>query len=148
MIFVGSTGVGKKVMAAAAETLTPVVLELGGKDPIIICDDADIDHVIISMVKRWLRVLNDTTRRPINSFLSWSALPFPILHGGVAARSSHQLRCWPSLCQSHGVLDVLWDHYSVVMILHSSAKQAWLLAGVCHCPQGHLYQQRSELCRL
>lgn len=45
LIFVGSTGVGKKVMAAAAETLTPVVLELGGKDPIIICGDADIDHV-------------------------------------------------------------------------------------------------------
>ena len=45
LIFVGSTGVGKKVMAAAADTLTPVVLELGGKDPIIICDDADLDHV-------------------------------------------------------------------------------------------------------
>ncbi len=30
VIFVGSTAVGKKVMAAAAENLTPVVLELGG----------------------------------------------------------------------------------------------------------------------
>lgn len=52
LIFVGSTGVGKKVMAAAAETLTPVVLELGGKDPIIICEDADIDHV--SSPPAWL----------------------------------------------------------------------------------------------
>lgn len=47
VIFVGSTEVGRKVMAAAADSLTPVVLELGGKDPIIICSDADIDHVSI-----------------------------------------------------------------------------------------------------
>ena len=45
LVFVGSTAVGRKVMAAAAETLTPVVLELGGKDPVIICGDADLDHV-------------------------------------------------------------------------------------------------------
>ena len=44
IFFTGSPGNGKKVMAAAAETLTPVVLELGGKDPIIICDDADLDQ--------------------------------------------------------------------------------------------------------
>lgn len=51
VIFVGSTAVGKKVMVAAAEKLTPVVLELGGKDPIIICDDADLDHVSLSHVR-------------------------------------------------------------------------------------------------
>jgi acyl-CoA reductase-like NAD-dependent aldehyde dehydrogenase len=31
---------------AASETLTPVVLELGGKDPMIICDDADLDQAV------------------------------------------------------------------------------------------------------
>eukprot|EP00429_Kryptoperidinium_foliaceum_P008576 CAMPEP_0176024844 /NCGR_PEP_ID=MMETSP0120_2-20121206/12146_1 /TAXON_ID=160619 /ORGANISM="Kryptoperidinium foliaceum, Strain CCMP 1326" /LENGTH=635 /DNA_ID=CAMNT_0017358025 /DNA_START=1 /DNA_END=1908 /DNA_ORIENTATION=- len=41
VIFVGSVGVGKKVMEAASKTLTPVILELGGKDPFIVCDDAD-----------------------------------------------------------------------------------------------------------
>jgi acyl-CoA reductase-like NAD-dependent aldehyde dehydrogenase len=45
LIFVGSDVVGKKVMAAASETLTPVVLELGGKDAVIVCDDADVDSV-------------------------------------------------------------------------------------------------------
>jgi len=40
--FTGSVRTGKRVMAAAAETLTPVLLELGGKDPLIVCEDADV----------------------------------------------------------------------------------------------------------
>lgn len=44
--FIGSPGVGKLVMRKASETLTPVVLELGGKDPAIILEDADLDQVI------------------------------------------------------------------------------------------------------
>src|SRR5205823_3905076 len=36
--FTGSVATGKKVMAKAAETLTPVTLELGGKDPMIVLD--------------------------------------------------------------------------------------------------------------
>jgi acyl-CoA reductase-like NAD-dependent aldehyde dehydrogenase len=42
--FTGSDRTGRKVMARAAETLTPVSLELGGKDPMIVLDDADIDR--------------------------------------------------------------------------------------------------------
>lgn len=41
--FTGSTATGKKVMAACAETLTPVVIEAGGKDSVIVDADADID---------------------------------------------------------------------------------------------------------
>ncbi|MDQ4071488.1 MAG: aldehyde dehydrogenase family protein, partial [Actinomycetota bacterium] len=44
MHFTGSTEVGRKVMARAAETLTPVTLELGGKDPMIVCADADLER--------------------------------------------------------------------------------------------------------
>ena len=40
--FTGSVRTGKRVMAAAADTLTPVLLELGGKDPMIVCEDADL----------------------------------------------------------------------------------------------------------
>jgi acyl-CoA reductase-like NAD-dependent aldehyde dehydrogenase len=44
VMFTGSTKTGKKVMERAAQTLTPVSLELGGKDPMIVLDDADIDR--------------------------------------------------------------------------------------------------------
>lgn len=40
--FTGSTRTGKRVMAQCAETLTPVVLECGGKDPVIVAGDADL----------------------------------------------------------------------------------------------------------
>ncbi|HEV7558567.1 MAG TPA: aldehyde dehydrogenase family protein, partial [Kofleriaceae bacterium] len=40
--FTGSAATGKRVMAAASERLTPVLLELGGKDPMIVGDDADL----------------------------------------------------------------------------------------------------------
>jgi acyl-CoA reductase-like NAD-dependent aldehyde dehydrogenase len=43
VMFTGSVATGKKIAAAAAETLTPVVLELGGKDPMIVCRDADLE---------------------------------------------------------------------------------------------------------
>jgi acyl-CoA reductase-like NAD-dependent aldehyde dehydrogenase len=41
--FTGSTATGKKIMAACAETLTPVLMECGGKDALIVDADADVD---------------------------------------------------------------------------------------------------------
>ncbi|MDR3662264.1 MAG: aldehyde dehydrogenase family protein [Mycobacterium sp.] len=43
IMFTGGTEIGKKIMAAAAPHLTPVTLELGGKSPVIVAADADID---------------------------------------------------------------------------------------------------------
>lgn len=43
VMFTGSVATGKKILAAAAENMTPVVLELGGKDPMIVFDDANIE---------------------------------------------------------------------------------------------------------
>lgn len=44
--FTGSTAVGKEVMKAAAENVTDVTLELGGKSPVVIFPDADIDRAV------------------------------------------------------------------------------------------------------
>ncbi len=42
LLFTGSTGVGRHIMRAAAENLTPVTLELGGKSPTVIARDVDL----------------------------------------------------------------------------------------------------------
>ena len=43
LVFTGSVATGKRIAAAAAERLLPVVLELGGKDPMLVLDDADVE---------------------------------------------------------------------------------------------------------
>lgn len=42
----GSVPTGKAIMAAAADTLKAVTLELGGKSPLLIFEDADLDHAV------------------------------------------------------------------------------------------------------
>lgn len=47
LAFTGSTSTGKIVLELAARSnLKPVTLELGGKSPIIVCEDADIDLAV------------------------------------------------------------------------------------------------------
>lgn len=44
IMFTGSVNTGKRVAEAAAKHLTPVVLELGGKDPMVVLEDADLEN--------------------------------------------------------------------------------------------------------
>jgi acyl-CoA reductase-like NAD-dependent aldehyde dehydrogenase len=43
LVFTGSVTTGKRIAATAADRLLPVVLELGGKDPMLVLDDANVD---------------------------------------------------------------------------------------------------------
>lgn len=49
--FTGSTQVGRRIMAAAAEGLKPVTLELGGKSAAVLLEDADLDAAIPAVVR-------------------------------------------------------------------------------------------------
>jgi coniferyl-aldehyde dehydrogenase len=49
LIFTGSTSIGREVMKAAAENLTPVTLELGGKSPAIVCADYSLEKAARSI---------------------------------------------------------------------------------------------------
>lgn len=56
VVFTGSVRTGRKVAAAAAEALIPAGLELGGKDPAIVLDDADLERTARGLV--WGALLN------------------------------------------------------------------------------------------
>jgi acyl-CoA reductase-like NAD-dependent aldehyde dehydrogenase len=56
LLFTGSTAVGRHVMRAAAENLTPVTLELGGKSPAIIGDDYPLERAVERIV--WGKLIN------------------------------------------------------------------------------------------
>jgi succinate-semialdehyde dehydrogenase/glutarate-semialdehyde dehydrogenase len=56
VVFTGSVATGKRVAQAAAARLLPVVLELGGKDPMIVLEDADVD--VASSAAVWGAFMN------------------------------------------------------------------------------------------
>jgi len=56
VIFTGSVATGKRVAQAAVARLLPVVLELGGKDPMIVLEDADVD--VASSAAVWGAFMN------------------------------------------------------------------------------------------
>jgi succinate-semialdehyde dehydrogenase/glutarate-semialdehyde dehydrogenase len=56
VMFTGSVDIGKRIMELASRNLTNVVLELGGKDPMIVCADADLERAARGAV--WAAFMN------------------------------------------------------------------------------------------
>lgn len=56
LVFTGSVATGKRIAAAASQRLLPVVLELGGKDPMIVFEDANLD--VASSAAVWGAFMN------------------------------------------------------------------------------------------
>ena len=101
IFFTGSPTLGKKVMAAAAKNLTPVVLELGGKSPCIVDKDADIK--ITAQRLAWGKTLNagQTCIAPdyllihesrIDEFVAEFGKAVKRLHGDKIKESRHYVR--------------------------------------------------------
>ncbi|MGW0037000.1 aldehyde dehydrogenase family protein [Gordonia sp. NPDC003376] len=83
-VFTGGTEVGKKIMAGAAPTLTPVTLELGGKSPVIVASDANVE--VAARRIAWVKLLN--------SGQTCIAPDYVLVHRDVADRLVDQLvRC-------------------------------------------------------
>lgn len=58
--FTGSVGVGKQIQTAAAKNIVPVTLELGGKSPQLVFDDADIDAALPFLVNAGIQNAGQT----------------------------------------------------------------------------------------
>jgi acyl-CoA reductase-like NAD-dependent aldehyde dehydrogenase len=56
LVFTGSPNTARKISAAAAVNLTPMTMELGGKDAAIVLEDADLDRTAMALV--WAGMLN------------------------------------------------------------------------------------------
>jgi len=86
VFFTGSTRVGREVMAAAARHLTPVTLELGGKNPVIV--DAGASLAIAARRIVWGKFLNAGQTCAAPDFVAVHRSEYPALVGALI----HELR--------------------------------------------------------
>jgi coniferyl-aldehyde dehydrogenase len=88
LFFTGSTRVGRLVMRAASENLTPVTLELGGKSPAVVGPDADLDHAALRIMQGKLFSAGQTCIAP-----DYAVVPADKHDAFVAAcrRAAHRL---------------------------------------------------------
>ncbi len=75
LLFTGSTQTGRRVLRAAADTLTPVVLELGGKSPAIVDASADLKQAAADIVAGKLLNAGQTCVAPDYVLLPRAAVP-------------------------------------------------------------------------
>ena len=122
LLFTGSTAVGKLVMAAAAQNLTPVTLELGGKCPAVIAPDYPIEHAAdriafgkcfnggqTCVAPDYVLVPREKRDAFVDAYLASLARRFPDLGTDadytttINARQAERLRGWLADAQQRGV---------------------------------------------
>lgn len=67
--FTGSTAVGRQLTTLAAQSMTPVLMELGGHAPVIVCEDADVKAAAISGAIRKMRNAGQVCTSPTRFFV-------------------------------------------------------------------------------
>ena len=92
LLFTGSARVGRKVMAAAAETLTPVILELGGKSPVVVDEGADLTAAPTSIIPAKLLNAGQTCVAP-----DYVLVPRPRFEAMVTALREAAARLYPDV---------------------------------------------------
>ncbi len=67
--FTGSTGVGRHLTGLASQHMTPVLMELGGHAPVIVCEDTDVDAAAVSSAIRAMRNAGQVCTSPTRFFV-------------------------------------------------------------------------------
>lgn len=118
LFFTGSTAIGRMVMQAAAENLTPVTLELGGKSPCIVDDDASLRRAVKSIVYGKLLNAGQTCIAP-----DYVLLPERRLEAFVRLATRTVKNFYPTLANNPDYTSIVDDrHYRRVAQYVAEAK--------------------------
>jgi coniferyl-aldehyde dehydrogenase len=118
LLFTGSTRVGRAVMRAAAENLTPVTLELGGKSPVLVGPD-------FPLARAAERIL---IGKMLNAGQTCIAPDYVLLPAGATGRFVEAARevvsaCYPRLAANHDYTTIVNDaHFARLMALVNDAR--------------------------
>ncbi len=118
LLYTGSTAVGRRIMLAAAENLTPVTLELGGKSPCILGEDAALPSAVESIVYGKLVNAGQTCIAP-----DYVLLPERMLDEFVGLTTATVQKFYPTLAANPDYSSIVNDrHYQRVAGYVAEAK--------------------------
>ena len=118
LMFTGSTAVGRHLMRAAADKLTPVTLELGGKSPVIVSDACDLAEAAERVMAVKLRNAGQICLAPDYAFVPAGSARAFAQHCLVAAR-----RLYPDGLESVDYTSIINDaHFSRLERLVADAR--------------------------
>lgn len=118
LLFTGSSQVGKKIMEAASQHLTPVTLELGGKSPAIICESVNEAHLLRLLMGKCFNA-GQTCIAPDYVLIDSKVLS--ILQSRLEAAFS---KCYPKGVTSNSYSSIISDtHFNRLMSLLNDAKR-------------------------
>jgi coniferyl-aldehyde dehydrogenase len=119
LFFTGSTAVGRKIALAAADNLTPVTLELGGKSPALVHADADIDALAPRLVAGKLLNAGQTCIAP-----DYVLVPADRVDALCAALAASVAALYPTLEASPDYTSIVNDrHYARLVALIDDASR-------------------------
>ncbi|MCC6870306.1 MAG: coniferyl aldehyde dehydrogenase [Burkholderiales bacterium] len=107
LFFTGSTAVGRAVALAAAENLTPVTLELGGKSPALVAPDADLAKAAPRIASGKLLNAGQTCIAP-----DYALVPRGREDAFVAALSAAATRLYPSFVGNRDYTSIVSDRHA------------------------------------
>ena len=67
--FTGSTAVGRQLTTLASQNMTPVLMELGGHAPVIVCEDTEVETAAVSGAERKMRNAGQVCTSPTRFFV-------------------------------------------------------------------------------
>jgi coniferyl-aldehyde dehydrogenase len=118
LIFTGSAATAKLVMAAAAKNLVPVTLELGGKSPVIIGSDAQLEVAAIRIANGKLLNAGQVCISP-----DYTLVPEAQVHAFIKALESATRNLYPSMLDNEEYTSLISEqHYSRIQAIVDDAR--------------------------